>query len=256
MTSTLRFLRRPTQPQLLFSLVVAGLLLGTPGLHAALQALLSMGFSRQEYWNGFAISFARGSSRSRDRARVSLHWQTDSFTTEPPGKPVPCPRVAYLGAQPRSSRYINDPSFGHQGARASGAARSDTSVFSDFELRGGGRARGGGKGGGGEGDAAGFQKNPFVLCNLAACQFRRPRLPRYLLPGSCECLEKMWATEVARTVLGLGGSAALCPGWALTFGKQLLRSPSSLVVVVTEEWLRLTSFPGMKCLGLFFFFND
>ena len=100
-----------------------------------------------------------------------------------------------------------------------------------------------------------FKKNPFVLCNLAACQFRRPRLPRYLLPGSCECLEKMWATEVTRTVLGLGGSAALCPGWALTFGKQLLRSPSSLVAVVTEEWLRLTSFPGMKCPGLFFFNN-
>ena len=66
----------------------------------------------------------------------------------------------------------------------------------------------------------------------------------------------MWATEVARTVLGLGGSAALCPGWALTFGKQLLRSPSSLVVVVTEEWLRLTSFPGMKCLGLFFLMTN
>ena len=100
-----------------------------------------------------------------------------------------------------------------------------------------------------------FKKNPFVLCNLSACQFRRPRLPRYLLPGSCECLEKMWATEVTRTVLGLGGSAALCPGWALTFGKQLLRSPISLVAVVTEEWLRLTSFPGMKYPGLFFFNN-
>lgn len=159
-----------------------------------------------------------------------------------------------------------EPSFGVQGTsmirtlvtrgRARAELPGDASVFSDFELGGGERARGGGKSGGGEGDAAGFQKNPFVLCNLAACQFRRPRLPRYLLPGSRECLEKMWATEVARTALGLGGSAALCPGWALTFGKQLLRPPSSLVVVVTEEWQRLTSFPGMKCLGLFFFFND
>ena len=31
----------------------------------------SMGFSRQEYWSGFAISFSRGSSRPRDRTRVS-----------------------------------------------------------------------------------------------------------------------------------------------------------------------------------------
>ena len=31
----------------------------------------SMGFSRQEYWSGFAIAFYRGSSRPRDQTRVS-----------------------------------------------------------------------------------------------------------------------------------------------------------------------------------------
>ena len=30
------------------------------------RAPLSMGFSRQEYWSGFAISLSRGSSRPRD----------------------------------------------------------------------------------------------------------------------------------------------------------------------------------------------
>ena len=38
---------------------------------AAHQAPLSMGFSRQEYWRGVAISFSRGSSQPRDRSRVS-----------------------------------------------------------------------------------------------------------------------------------------------------------------------------------------
>ena len=37
----------------------------------AYQALPSMGFSRQEYWSGFAISFSRGSSRPRNRTWVS-----------------------------------------------------------------------------------------------------------------------------------------------------------------------------------------
>ena len=32
---------------------------------------LFMGFSRQEYWSGFAISFSRGSSQPRDRTQVS-----------------------------------------------------------------------------------------------------------------------------------------------------------------------------------------
>ena len=31
----------------------------------------SMGFSRQEYWNGFAISFSRGSSQPREWTQVS-----------------------------------------------------------------------------------------------------------------------------------------------------------------------------------------
>ena len=37
----------------------------------AYQAPLSMGFSRQRYWSGFAISLSRGSSPPRDQTRVS-----------------------------------------------------------------------------------------------------------------------------------------------------------------------------------------
>ena len=47
------------------------------------QAPLSMGFSRQEYWSGFAISSSRGSSWPRDRSYVFYigrwvlyHWAT------------------------------------------------------------------------------------------------------------------------------------------------------------------------------------
>ena len=50
------------------------------------QALPSMGFSRQEYWSGFAISFSRGSSWPRDRTQVSHTLQADALTSEPPGK--------------------------------------------------------------------------------------------------------------------------------------------------------------------------
>ena len=39
--------------------------------YIAHQAPLSMGFSRQEYWSGVAMSFSRGSSRPRDRTQVS-----------------------------------------------------------------------------------------------------------------------------------------------------------------------------------------
>ena len=38
---------------------------------AAQQAPPSMGFFRQEYWSGLPFPFYRGSSRSRDRTRVS-----------------------------------------------------------------------------------------------------------------------------------------------------------------------------------------
>ena len=37
----------------------------------AYQAPLSMGFSRQEYWSEFAISFSRGSSWPRDQTQIS-----------------------------------------------------------------------------------------------------------------------------------------------------------------------------------------
>ena len=47
----------------------------------ALQASLSMGFSRQENWGGLPFSSSRGSSWSRDRilSPRPLHWQVDSL---------------------------------------------------------------------------------------------------------------------------------------------------------------------------------
>ena len=45
----------------------------------ACQAALSMGFPRQEYWSGFAISFSRGTSQPRDQTCISrassIGWQ-------------------------------------------------------------------------------------------------------------------------------------------------------------------------------------
>ena len=54
---------------------------GTPWT-VALQAPLSMGFSRQEYWKWIAISFSRGSSPPRDRTHISC-IANKFFTTEP-----------------------------------------------------------------------------------------------------------------------------------------------------------------------------
>ena len=49
----------------------------------ALQAPLSMGFPKQEYWSGFPFFFSKGSSQLRDRTCVSCfgrqnlyHWAT------------------------------------------------------------------------------------------------------------------------------------------------------------------------------------
>ena len=51
------------------------------------QALLSMGFPRQEILEWVAISFLQGSNLHLLRP---LHWQMGSFTTAPPGKPTGC----------------------------------------------------------------------------------------------------------------------------------------------------------------------
>ena len=55
----------------------------------ACQALLSMGFSRQEYWSGLPCPPPRGSSLPRDWTHVScISWIAGRcLTTEPPGKP-------------------------------------------------------------------------------------------------------------------------------------------------------------------------
>ena len=43
-----------------------------------LQAPLSMGFPRQEYWSGLHFSFSRGSSQPRDQTFISS-WQAGSL---------------------------------------------------------------------------------------------------------------------------------------------------------------------------------
>ena len=44
------------------------------------QAPLSMGFFRQQYWGGLAISFSKGSSQTRDQTQISC-----IASSEPPG---------------------------------------------------------------------------------------------------------------------------------------------------------------------------
>ena len=52
---------------------------------AARQAPLSMGFPRQEYWTEFSFP-SKGSSQPSVETCIS--WKADSFSTEPPGKPL------------------------------------------------------------------------------------------------------------------------------------------------------------------------
>ena len=52
----------------------------------ALQAPLSMQFSRQEYWSGLPVSFSRDLPNSGTEFR-SPALQADSLPSEPPGKP-------------------------------------------------------------------------------------------------------------------------------------------------------------------------
>ena len=54
----------------------------------ALQAPLSMGFSRHEYWNGLSCSSPRifPTQGSNPRLLSLLHWQVSSLPLTPPGK--------------------------------------------------------------------------------------------------------------------------------------------------------------------------
>ena len=75
------------------------------------QAPLSMGFSRQEEWSGFAMPSSRGSSWPRDQTRVSyihLHWQVGFLPLAPPGKPLSVERWGLK--TPRSSLHCAIPS--------------------------------------------------------------------------------------------------------------------------------------------------
>ena len=57
------------------------------------QASLSMGFPRQEYWDGLPVPLpGAGSSQPRDRTQ-SPELQADSLPSEPPGKPLCGPTI-------------------------------------------------------------------------------------------------------------------------------------------------------------------
>ena len=55
----------------------------------AYQAPPSMGFSRQEYWNGLPFPSPRDLPDPGIEPR-SPSFQADALTSEPPGKPDPC----------------------------------------------------------------------------------------------------------------------------------------------------------------------
>ena len=56
----------------------------------ALQAPLSMGFSRQEYWSGLPCSSLGDlpNPRIEPMTLCLLYWQADSIPLEPPGMPI------------------------------------------------------------------------------------------------------------------------------------------------------------------------
>ena len=77
----------------------------------ALQAPLSVGFSRLEYWRWVAIPSSRGSSQPRDRTCVSYVCCIDkvgSLPLAPPGKPI-CLNltILYLSILPISGLYAS-----------------------------------------------------------------------------------------------------------------------------------------------------
>ena len=57
-------------------------------MYIAHQAPPAMGFSRQEYWSGVAMSFSRGSSRPRDRTQVLCIAGRRFYPLSHQGRPV------------------------------------------------------------------------------------------------------------------------------------------------------------------------
>jgi len=60
------------------------------------QALLSMGFSRQEYWSGLPFP-SKGDLPNAGIKPRSLPLQGDSLLSEPPGKPIHIWPIYYMG---------------------------------------------------------------------------------------------------------------------------------------------------------------
>ena len=75
--------------------------------HRACQALLSMEFSRQEYWSGLPFPFSGDLSDPGIRPR-SPALQADSLPSQPPGKPEEETGVQNIG----NTRKINNDKTG------------------------------------------------------------------------------------------------------------------------------------------------
>ena len=82
-------------------------LLVTPWI-VALQAPLSMGFPRQEYWSGLSFSY-QGDLPDPGIKPMSPPLAGRFFTTEPPGKLPPPPN--YLGADIMHRKRYSTPHF-------------------------------------------------------------------------------------------------------------------------------------------------
>ena len=80
----------------------------------ALQAALSMGFSRQEYWSGFPLP-PRGNLPDlgiETSSPVSPALECGFFTTEPPGKPSkPLLRIYLISEVLKSLYFLNMKSY-------------------------------------------------------------------------------------------------------------------------------------------------
>ena len=79
---------------------------------AALQALLSMAFSRREYWSGLpspppGISLIQGSN-------PCLHWQAGSLPLVPPGKPSLLSALSQLPRERERRSAMSDSLWPHR----------------------------------------------------------------------------------------------------------------------------------------------
>ena len=99
----------------------------------ALQALPSMGFSRQEYWSGLPFPSPGGLPDPRIEPASLMHWQVGSLPLAPPnqGPQTQSELETEMGPEPRSLDAKASPSYIlHRDRRVmEGISRSDSCPF-------------------------------------------------------------------------------------------------------------------------------